>query len=129
MCSPVSLHILSDHRACRVDAGKGDTDIERFKQDTSTLSLNEYSSALTSPFPYADTEVAASSNETPSENGRKCISVQAGDDSGPVMVVNGGGGGGGDDGSGDDGGGLSFSICMSSTRLQKQKGQPPVWHT
>lgn len=55
--------------------------------------------------------------------------IQAGDDSGLVMVVNGGGRGGGrGDGGGDDGG-LSFSICMSSTRLQKQKGQPSVWHT
>lgn len=108
-------------RACRVDVGKRNTDIERFKQDTSTLSLNEYSSGLTSPFPYADTEVAPSSSETPNENGRKRISVQAGEER-QLGPRNGGDGGDGD----NDDGGLSFSICMSFfTWLQKQKGQPP----
>lgn len=102
-------------RACRVDVGKRNTDIERFKQDTSTLSLNEYSSALTSPFPYVDTEVAPSSSETPNENGRKRISVQAGEER-RLGPRDGGDGGDGGDGDNDDGG-LSFSICMSFTWL------------
>lgn len=78
MCSPVSLFVCDHVSSWRGKFARelGNSNIERFKHDTSTLSAKLYSSGLGSPLPYADTGIAASSSETPIENGRKCMAVQ-----------------------------------------------------